>query len=379
MEINLRPLTLGEILDRTAELYRNNFVLFAGIFVPYAGVALVLNLLLIGLGMLLKNLHVTGAAIWITLGTGALEMLVLFLLFGASVAAICRAVAWVHLGQPATIRGAYATVLPRVGRYLWLMTITFFVVWTPFVVLYIAFFGILGFYGKIFSVQPGAPPPQPDPQTAIIIAISALVFMLLLLPIGAYTIFMSLRYALALPACVVENTKARASLRRAIDLSKGARWRIFVLALLIGVIKFALVLVTQIFTIVGVVKNHGQLGPGLTALSQVIGFFTNTFLGPILAAGITLLYYDQRVRKEGFDIEWMMQAAGLSAPAPVPSTQAESATLPPESPAPFPNAPEPEPGAQFEPPTHPASLHSAQPAPSVDPPSHVPSDPQHPA
>jgi hypothetical protein len=47
----------------------------------------------------------------------------------------------------------------------------------------------------------------------------------------------------------------------------------------------------------------------------VIGFFTNTFLGPIWAAGITLFYYDQRVRKEGYDIEWMLQAAGLTGPA----------------------------------------------------------------
>ena len=31
METNLRPLSLGEILDRTAELYRENFILFAGI------------------------------------------------------------------------------------------------------------------------------------------------------------------------------------------------------------------------------------------------------------------------------------------------------------------------------------------------------------
>ena len=154
METSLRPLTLGEILDRTAELYRNNFVLFAGIFAPYAGVALVLNLLLIGLGMLLKNQHVAGATIWITLGTGAIEMLILFLLFGASVAAICRAVAWVHLGQPATIRGAYGAVLPRLGRYLWLMTITAFVVWTPFALLYIGAFGVLGFYGKISALPP---------------------------------------------------------------------------------------------------------------------------------------------------------------------------------------------------------------------------------
>jgi hypothetical protein len=179
----------------------------------------------------------------------------------------------------------------------------------------------------------------------------------LLLPIGAYTIIMSLRYALALPACVVENTKARPSLRRSIDLSKGARGRIFLLALLIGVVKIGLVLITQVFTIVGAVKNHGQLGPGITAISQIIEFFTTTFLGPIWATGVTLLYYDQRVRKEGFDIEWMMQAAGLTAPPPAPFIEAESAPLPPETPIAPPNQ------AQPEPPTHAESLDPAQPAP----------------
>ena len=59
MESNLRPLTLGEILDRTAQLYRTNFLLFAGIFTVYAGVLLVLGLLQIGLAETLRVLHLT--------------------------------------------------------------------------------------------------------------------------------------------------------------------------------------------------------------------------------------------------------------------------------------------------------------------------------
>ena len=47
METSLRPLSLSEILDRTAQLYRTNFILFAGIFAGYCGIGLVLNLLLI--------------------------------------------------------------------------------------------------------------------------------------------------------------------------------------------------------------------------------------------------------------------------------------------------------------------------------------------
>jgi hypothetical protein len=52
---------------------------------------------------------------------------------------------------------------------------------------------------------------------------------------------------------------------------------------------------------------------------------------PIYSIGLVLFYYDQRIRKEGYDIEWMMQAAGLTPPAvaELPST-AELTAIPPQ-------------------------------------------------
>jgi hypothetical protein len=47
-------------------------------------------------------------------------------------------------------------------------------------------------------------------------------------------------------------------------------------------------------------------------------------LGPISAIGITLAYYDQRVRKEAFDIEHMIQLMGHPAPPTV-----DGASVPP--------------------------------------------------
>ena len=35
-------------------------------------------------------------------------------------------------------------------------------------------------------------------------------------------------------------------------------------------------------------------------------------LVPVFSIALVIFYYDQRVRKEGFDILWMMQQAGLS-------------------------------------------------------------------
>ena len=313
MESNLRPLTLGEILDRTAQLYRTNFLLFAGIAAVYAGVLLLVGLLQIGLGETLRVLHLTERLQWLAWTSTALAMLLVFLFAGMAIAANNRAVAWVHLGEPATIRAAYAGILPRLGRYLWLMTIAAFVVWTPLILVYGAYYGVIAFYlPKGFLAHPEAS----TPQASIIFGVASLAFVLLLIPTGIYAILMGLRYSLAVPASVVENLRAFPALRRSIGLSKGSRGRIFLLGLLVVVIQLGLGGITQWFFIVAAFKQHGELAAWVRALQQIVGFFTNTFVGPIYAIGLTLFYYDQRVRKEGYDIEWMMQAAGLTPPEP---------------------------------------------------------------
>jgi hypothetical protein len=318
MESNLRPMTLGEILDRTAQLYRSNFMLFAGIAAVFAGATLALNLVQVGVISWSNGVH---PALWLKVLLWIaflIKVLVVLLLYGTFVAAINRAVAWVHLGEPATIRGAYQSIFPRLDSYLWVMTITSLIAFLPIVLLYGVYFGIMAYYVKGFGTDPAAQQAaMSNPQTLIVVGVATAIFVLLLIPVVVYTILMSLRYALSIPACVVENLKARQAIRRGIDLSKGARGRIFVLALLVFVIKLGLVGLTQFFVFVAAFKHPGRpLGLGISALSETISFFTNSFLGPIFAAGLTLFYYDQRVRKEGYDIEWMMQAAGLSAPEP---------------------------------------------------------------
>ena len=59
MQTTLRPLTLGEILDRTAELYRTNFLLLAGISSVYSGILLVLGLVQIGVQRSFSAMHMS--------------------------------------------------------------------------------------------------------------------------------------------------------------------------------------------------------------------------------------------------------------------------------------------------------------------------------
>jgi Membrane domain of glycerophosphoryl diester phosphodiesterase len=316
METHLRPLNLGEILDRTAELYRSNFLLLAGISSIYAGALLVLSLIQIGVQQGLRFLHMTGARIPAMIVGIVVLWLVVFVAGGVAVAANTRAVGWLHLGEPASIGLAYRAILPRTGRYLWLMTITYFRAWFPSVLLYAAYFALILTYVRQKGMLAPHPGQHVDPQALLIFGLASIAFFLLLMLAVVYGILMSLRYALAVPACTVENLKARDAIRRSIQLSKGTRGRIFLLFLLTLVIEFGLFGVTQGFFIVIGIKHHGVVPVWMSILQQVLAFFTNTFVGPIYATGFTLFYYDQRVRKEGFDIERLMQTAGMVEPPP---------------------------------------------------------------
>jgi hypothetical protein len=339
METNLRPLTLGEILDRTAQLYRSHFWLFAGIASVYSGTILLLNLVQIGVLEILRVEHLTRFVMLANAVGAVFQLFVIFAVGGLAVAANNRAVGWVHLGEPASIRGAYAGILPRTGRFLWLMTIIWFVLWTPMALAYGGY--ILAVYrwvgpNALKNLTAGAA--SPNPQTALAFGLVTLCFCLVAALALAWAIVMGMRYALAIAASVVEDLRARQAIRRSIDLGKGARGRIFVLGLLVAVIQIGLVLITQLFFIVLSIRQHGEMSAGARVAQQLVAFVTNTFIGPIYATGLTLFYYDQRVRKEGYDIEWMMQAAGLT-PQPAQLTPpvalaAPAADMPGDVPAP---------------------------------------------
>lgn len=337
METHLRPLTLGEILDRTAQLYRTHFLLLAGIASVYAGVLLVFSLFEIGAQEVLRANHMTSQLVWVTLVSTLLMIPVILIAGGIAVAANNRAVSWVHLGEPATIRSAYRSILPRLGRYLWLMAMTAFIIWIPFGVLYGGFMVFVILYARPKGIFVRSTVQQ-NPQALVLFGVVALAFGVLTLAAVVYAVLMGLRYSLAVPACVIEDIKARSALRRSAELSKGSRGRIFLLALLVVAIQLGLGLISQIFFVVATVRHHGALPASIRVLQQLVAYCTNSFVGPIYATGFTLFYYDQRVRKEGFDIEWMMKAAGMNSAGQTPSAPGSLPPGHPASPLPAPPA-----------------------------------------
>lgn len=315
MNNQLRPMTLGEILDRTAELYRNHFLLFVGVSGIFAGTILAFDLVHLGLLTLLGYPHIPPRLEWAYAAMLGIQILAISLVLGLSIAAFNRVVAWIYLNEPASIRSAASSVLSRLGQYLWLMAVTMFRAWAPLFAAYVGLFAVLFAVmprGFLFNPQIAQQAPTQDPGALIAAGVGMLLLAPLLLGAIVYGVFMWLRYSLAIPACVVEGLKTGPAIRRSIDLSKGSRGRIFVMWLLVYVIRLVLSLLVGFPIVIFGFKHPGHAMPlGWLALSEVGGVVINALIGPIYSTGLTLFYYDLRIRKEGFDIEWMMQAAGM--------------------------------------------------------------------
>jgi len=97
----------------------------------------------------------------------------------------------------------------------------------------------------------------------------------------------------ALPACVVERLGPVNCLRRSRDLTRGARWRIFGMILVVGLI--GAMMGGMAGGVVGATRNSVAIGI-VTYVAGVIG----SAFSAVLAA---VTYRDLRVSKEGVDIQ----------------------------------------------------------------------------
>ena len=100
-------------------------------------------------------------------------------------------------------------------------------------------------------------------------------------------------YAVAIPVCVVEQRGARASMTRSSFLTKGNRWQIFGIFLLILVASIAF------GAIVGFVAGYAG---GMT-LVRIATYLIEALVGAFNSVAVGVLYYQLRVVREGADIE----------------------------------------------------------------------------
>jgi hypothetical protein len=119
-----------------------------------------------------------------------------------------------------------------------------------------------------------------------------------------------LAWSLVVPVTVREGGGLRATMRRSRSLTAGRRGRIFAIYLLIFLLTYSVQILFQtpyyILAGVGVFSRHVNHGSLTLMVSAIGSFLSKSFVGPLLEIAFTLIYYDERVRKEGFDLQLMM-------------------------------------------------------------------------
>jgi MFS family permease len=269
--LDLRPLSLGELLDRTFFLYRRHFLLFVGIAaIPYS-FFFVINLAT-ALVPIFAGSDATGRVppagiAAAAIGGGLFALVAVFaggVAFLFSVGATVFAVSEIYTGRQTTIRESLSRVRGKT--------------WTIFGVLFLSGLIIVG--GFIALIIPG--------------------------------IYLMCRICVATPAALLEDIGPSDSIRRTFDLTRNFAGRAFMIYLLYFAMVWGVVAVFQFpfMLLLAVSAKQMQLRVLLTVLMQVGNFIGSVLVAPVSTIGFALFYYDLRVRKEAFDLQMMMQAIG---------------------------------------------------------------------
>ena len=305
MSLDLRPLTLGELLDRSFSLYRRHFWLFVGIMALPSLLGLTFGVLVAlfnpqpgsqGSVAEANPAELLGAMLWFF--AAALGMVVVyFITYAVALGATTVAVSQIYMGQPLSIRAAYAPLRGLVGRLALLLLL----VSIRLIGIVLLLFAFIGFAGALAAGG--------SPIVAAVIVLAGGFGMFVL------WIWVVLRYAVSVPAAVLEDESATEAIRRSIVLTKGSLLRVFVLVAFTMVITYAVLAIFQgpFLFAAAMAGPESSTFFWMNLLGTVTGSIGGAFTAPLMIVAFAVLYYDLRVRNEGLDLQLML--AGLDAPA----------------------------------------------------------------
>ena len=322
MDLALRPMSTSQVLDRTFYLYRNNFVLFAGIAIitpTLKLIALLVQLKIFGPitipqqpeAMTPQFFQAFFVRMIIASVVGAIVYLV-----GTALAssATAYAVSMVHLGKTTTIAESYSKIKHIFGRIMGLLLTISIITFGPLLASYALI--LLAAFSMALLIRGGGSP-------GVGIAVASMVGLLgltLIVSAVVWIFFALCRYALAVAACTLEGLPVMVSIRRSRFLTNHAKGGILGIILLTALMTFILSYVLQLPALIA---NNSAFMTAKTHLSvlatvwiYIADFLGGAIAGPIATIALVLVYYDQRVRKEAFDLQLMMEAVGQTTPMP---------------------------------------------------------------
>jgi hypothetical protein len=287
---------VGEVLDASINLYFRNLprllLIAAAVMVPVTVLVFLLDVWLLaepGFGSANGAFYQVGDTIRFLDETRVTvlqiaEAVILVIAYLVIVGATFRAVSQLYLGGVAEPGASLRFAAARIHSLLWISVMT------------VAAVGI----GLLLLVIPG-------------------VWLLVL-------------WSVAIPVLMVEDARGTKALSRSSALVRDNWWRTFG-ALLVGFIFIGL-FEFLLGLLAGVADGVSEDSVYLWALIvDVINAFSTLITAPLQAAIITVIYFNLRVRKEGFDVQLLAQGIEGTPvpPQPAPASAAAPTTPPPGS------------------------------------------------
>lgn len=249
----LRPLGYGEMFNEAFDLYKRNFLLFVGI----------------GAIVFIPFAFLTALTRESALWNGLTGLLVLVPSLAAT-GAVAKAIADRYLGKDVTIGSAWSFMRGRLLVFLLTSLVA----------------GLILMGGLLLLIIPG--------------------------------IYLAIRYSLLTGVVIVEEKSFRAAFQRCRDLASGNYLRLLVVGVLVGLISGGPGAFLQ-----GLVEGMKTAGPELFSppvwvavawVTTVVAGIVNAVVHPLASLLQMIVYFDLRVRKEGFDIELLAREMGEAPP-----------------------------------------------------------------
>ena len=290
----LQPMGVGEILDIIFSLYRKHFLLFLGIITVYfLGGLLTYSLEGFLQDTYLKNLVANHANMPFVL---------------VSMGGVIVATAAIFLEKHITSTDALKQTLRRFWHLLggYLLWVTILVIPLIVTLLFLS--------------------------SSITRGISSLLFIPLVF--APFVIYFAVRWGFVFEVLLLEKTNVQNAFKRSSELVHGTWWRVFGMLILILLLSVAILYIFEISlgTIFILTQMAGgtdfkdllqwsimdaELGSSnllFYAIMTCTDLILSAFTLPIWVIGVTLLYFDLRIRKEGFDIEIQVDSSTVHEP-----------------------------------------------------------------
>lgn len=274
-DITLRPRSATELVDATFQVFRRDplqFIIAVGIsYVPFLLIVPLVGFVALapgGVSVLANQAAWTARSIGVSVLIAALA--VATYIFSSGVTTILASD--IYLGKAPDLGRAFALTGQRALRLLGSIIVTGLIMMVPMLP-----FAIAGVLGPVVSV---------------------IAFVLLCVAEAwIYATLMAVR-----PAILLENTSIRKAISRSQALADGLRLHILKTVILVLLINIAFAIGASVAT--------SFLGSQL--IKAVVQFAVGVLVYPLVGIVQTLLYYDLRIRQEGFDIEYL--ATSFDAP-----------------------------------------------------------------